>query len=150
MSQSLAKVHVHIVFSTRDREPMIHADVEKELYAYMASISKELKCPVHKINGTENHVHIACCLSRTITMAVLLEEIKRSSSKWIKTKSPAYRKFAWQQGYGAFSFGESQLQAVVRYINDQKEYHQKKTYKEEFRDILIKYHIDYDERYVWD
>lgn len=83
-------------------------------------------------------------------MAVLLEEVKRSSSKWIKTKGAAYKKFAWQNGYGAFSFGESQLQDVVRYINDQKEHHQKKTYKEEFREFLEKYKIDYDERYVWD
>jgi REP element-mobilizing transposase RayT len=150
MSQSLAKVHLHIMFSTKNREPMIHADVERELYAYMASISNDLKCHVQKINGTENHVHIACCLSRTITMAVLLEEVKRSSSKWIKTKGAAYKKFAWQNGYGAFSFGESQLQDVVRYINDQKEHHQKKTYKEEFREFLEKYKIDYDERYVWD
>lgn len=150
MSQSLAKVHLHVVFSTKNREPMILADVEKELYAYIATISNELKCPVHKINGTENHVHIACCLSRTITMAVLLEEIKRSSSKWIKTKGPAYRKFAWQTGYGVFSFGESQLQHVVRYINDQKEHHRKTTYKDEFRAICKKYQVDYDERYVWD
>lgn len=150
MSQSLAKVHLHIVFSTKNREPFIYEDVEKELYAYMASISNELKCPVHKINGTPNHVHIACCLSRTITMAVLLEEIKRSSSKWIKTKGPAYKKFAWQEGYGAFSFGESQLQSVVRYINDQKEHHLKKSYEDEFRELLEKYKVDYDERYVWD
>ena len=102
---------------------MIGAGVEKELYTYMASICNELKCHVHKINGTENHVHIACCLSRTVTMAILLEEVKRSSSKWIKTKGSAYKKFAWQNGYGVFSFGESQLQSVIRYINDQKEHH---------------------------
>jgi putative transposase len=95
-------------------------------------------------------VHIACCLSRTITIATLLEEVKRSSSKWIKTKSSAYKKFAWQIGYGAFSFGESQLQNVVRYINDQKEIHKNKSYKDEFRGLLKKYKVDYDERYVWD
>ena len=150
MPQSLAKVHLHIVFSTKNREPLIHADVERELYAYMASICEELKCPVSKIAGIEDHVHIACCLSRTITIATLLEEVKRSSSKWIKTKSSAYKKFAWQIGYGAFSFGESQLQNVVRYINDQKEIHKNKSYKDEFRGLLKKYKVDYDERYVWD
>ena len=150
MPQSLAKIHLHIIFSTKNREPLIHADVEKELYAYMASIGNELKCFVSKINGTKDHVHIACCLSRTITIATLLEEVKRSSSKWIKTKGSAYKKFAWQTGYGAFSFGESQLQDVVRFINDQKEYHENKTYKEEFRELLEKYKVEYDERYVWD
>jgi REP element-mobilizing transposase RayT len=116
----------------------------------MTTICKELKCRANKINGTADHVHIACCLSRTITIAALLEEVKRSSSKWIKTKNTKYRDFEWQTGYGAFSFGESQLQQVVRYINDQKEYHKTITFKEEFRGLLNKYKIDYDERYVWD
>lgn len=150
MSQSLAKIHLHIVFSTKNREPMIHKSVERELYDYMASIGNELKCNVTKIRGTENHVHIGCCLSRTITIAALLEEIKRSSSKWIKTKGPQFKKFAWQEGYGAFSFGESQLQDVVRFINDQKEYHQTISFKDEFRKLLQKYNVDYDERYIWD
>ncbi|MBN1479422.1 IS200/IS605 family transposase [candidate division KSB1 bacterium] len=150
MPQSLAKVHVHIVFSTKNRQNLINAEVEKALYDYMASICKELKCYVSKINGTENHVHIACCLSRTVTIATLLEEVKRSSSKWIKTKGRAYKNFTWQIGYGAFSFGESQLQDVVRFINDQKEYHKKVTFEDEFRGLLKKYNIEYDERYVWD
>ena len=150
MSQSLAKIHLHIVFSTKNREPMIDKGIERELYDYMTSIGNELKCKVSKIRGTEDHVHIACCLTRTITIAALLEEIKRSSSKWIKTKGPQFKHFAWQEGYGVFSFGESQLQDVVRFINDQKEYHQMISFKDEFRKLLQKYNVDYDERYLWD
>jgi len=150
MPQSLANVLVHLIFSTKNRHPLIRSDVEDELYRYLVSVCRACDCPAHQVGGTENHVHIVCSLSRTTTVSKLIEEIKKSSSKWIKTKGGRCAKFSWQNGYGAFSIGQSQLPAVKRYIARQKEHHRKKTFQEEFREFLVKYRIQYDERYVWD
>ena len=150
MPQSLAKVLIHLVFSTKNRTLLIHPQIEDELTRYLASICRSCGCPAHEIGGTEDHVHLVCSLSRTITMSELLEEIKKSSSKWIKTKGSEYRGFSWQNGYGAFSIGQSQLAAVRQYIAGQKEHHRRKTFQEEVRELLKKYQVEYDERYVWD
>jgi putative transposase len=150
MAQSLANVLVHIIFSTKNRAPFIKANIESELYPYLASIFKACNSSAHKIGGTEDHVHIICSLSRTIAVADLLEEVKKSSSKWIKTKRPEYTKFAWQNGYGVYSIGQSQLAVVKGYIAGQKGHHRKKTFQEEFREFLRRYQIQFDGRYVWD
>jgi REP element-mobilizing transposase RayT len=150
MAQSLSQIFLHIVFSTKDRAPFIQPEVEDELYAYMAKILNDLDCHAYKIYGCKDHVHIACNLSRTITVSHLLEEVKRSSSKWIKTKGREFKNFSWQKGYGAFSFGRSQLDDVVRYIEKQKHIHEKKTFKREFLEMLEKYEVEYDEKYLWD
>jgi putative transposase len=94
MPQSLANVLVHIIFSTKNRSPLIKPEIETELYPYLASIFKACRSPAHQIGGTEDHIHAVCSLSRTITLANLLEEVKKSSSKWIKTKGPEYSRFA--------------------------------------------------------
>ena len=150
MPQSLSKILLHIVFSTKYREPLIQPEIEDELYAYMASICNEYHCHAHKINGIADHVHIACNLSRTIAVCDLLEEVKKSSSKWIKTKGRVYENFAWQNGYGAFSLGMSQLSVISRYIENQKKHHQRKAFQEEYLGFLKKYKIEYNEKYVWD
>jgi REP element-mobilizing transposase RayT len=150
MAQSLANVLVHIIFSTKNRKPFIKPDLENELFPYLASIFKACRSPAHQIGGTEDPVHVVCSLSRTIAVADLLEEVKKSSSKWIKTKCDQYSRFAWQNGYGAFSIGQSQLPTVKRYIIGQKDHHRKKTFQDEFREFLQKYQIKFDERYVWD
>ncbi len=150
MAQSLANILVHIIFSTKNRAPFIKPAIEKELFPYLASIFKANRSPAHLIGGTEDHIHIVCSLSRTIALANLLEEAKKSSSKWVKTKGPEFLKFAWQNGYGAFSIGQSQLNVVKNYIAGQKEHHKKKTFQDEFREFLRKYQIQFDERYVWD
>ena len=102
------------------------------------------------INGTADHVHILSTLPRTVTLAKYIEEIKRPSSRWIKTKGGMYSKFAWQNGYGAFSVSSSKVDAVKRYIAGQKEHHREVTFIEEFLEFLQKYNIEYDERYLWD
>jgi putative transposase len=150
MPQSLANILVHLIFSTRNRERFIEPDIEDELYPYLASICRACESPSHAVGGTEDHVHIALTLGRTISVAKLIAEIKASSSKWIKTKGPRYTCFAWQNGYEAFSIGQSQLPALKPYIAGQKEHHRRRTYQEEFRDFLERYAIAYDERYVWD
>lgn len=150
MPQSLARILVHIVFSTKHRQPFIKPEIENELYSYMASIFREYESPAIIINGVEDHVHILCVLSRKIALSDLIEKVKKSSSKWIKTKGAAYKNFYWQNGYGAFSIGESGVEALKIYIADQKEHHRKKTFQEELREFFKLYKIEYDEKYVWD
>lgn len=150
MPQSLACIPIHCIWSTKDRQPLIRPEIEKELFSYMAAIFRAHECPSPAINGTENHVHAVTMLSRKITVAKLIEEVKKSSSKWIKTKGELYRDFYWQSGYAALGVGQSNIEALKRYIANQKEHHRKKTFQEEYIAFLKKYNIEYDERYVWD
>jgi len=150
MPQSLASILVHVTFSTKNRARFIDPGIERELYPYLASICQACDSPSHAVGGVEDHVHIALTLGRTISLADLLGKIKASSSKWIKTKGAPYASFAWQNGYGAFSIGRSQLPALKRYIANQREHHRRQTFQEEFREFLKRYQVAYDERYVWD
>ena len=150
MPQSHASVLIHFVYSTKNRHPFLTPEVDPELYAYQGAIFREMGCPALTINGTADHLHALFCLSRTVTISDLVEEVKKRSSKWIKTKGPALSAFQWQAGYGAFSIGESGVAALKRYVAGQKEHHRQKSYQEEFRAFLTKYGIEYDERYVWD
>ena len=150
MAQSLSNVLLHIVFSTKNRQPWLRIDIEDELSKYIAGTCRNLKCSSHKIGGADDHIHIACSLSRTMAISTLLEEIKTSSSKWIKTKGDKYADFAWQNGYGAFSIGQSQLPDLIRYIANQREHHRRLSFQDEYRQILAKYGVEYDEQYVWD
>jgi REP element-mobilizing transposase RayT len=102
------------------------------------------------VGGVADHVHLAVRLSRTVTVAGLVEELKTSSSKWLKTQSPELMTFAWQRGYGAFSVGPADLNAVIAYIDGQEEHHRTRTFQEEYRAFLTKYRIEFDERYAWD
>jgi REP element-mobilizing transposase RayT len=150
MPQSLSSILIHLIFSTKNREAFITPEIEPELHPYMATIFRALKSPSLAINGTLDHVHILFSLARVIAIADLLEEVKTETSKWIKTKGPEFRNFHWQRGYGAFSVGQSQVQAVKEYIHNQKEHHRRVTFQEEYREFLKAYGIAYDERYVWD
>lgn len=150
MAQSLSKVYVHIVFSTKNRQPLINDNIRDVLFEYIGGICKGLECNPLKVGGYKDHVHILCLLSKKITQIKLLEEIKRKSSKWIKTKNEEFQNFYWQNGYGIFSINPTEIDLVVKYIEKQKEHHKKKTFQDEFRAFLKKYKIDYDEKYVWD
>ena len=150
MGQSLVKNYIHIVYSTKNREPLIRPTVESELHSYLGGICKKLECPVIKVGGYTNHIHMLCMLSKKIALMKLVEVLKKHSSKWIKTKGPGYKNFYWQNGYGAFSVNPSEVDSVAAYIANQHEHHRNKTFQEEFREFLKKYNIDYDERYVWD
>lgn len=150
MPQSLSNVLVHLVFSTKHRQPLIDAAIQPNLHAYMATICKSTDCPAIKIGGVDDHVHIACRLGRTTTVAKLVQEVKQDSSRWMKTQGERYEAFAWQNGYGAFSIGQSQLDRLVDYITRQREHHAKETFQDEFRGILRRYGVAFDEAYVWD
>ena len=150
MPQSLSSVLVHLIFATKNREPFITAEIEPELHAYLATVLRECGSPALLINGTTDHVHILFALSRRMALADLVEEVKKRSSKWIKTKGSGFRNFQWQAGYGAFSVGQSNVDALKKYIAGQKEHHRRRTFQDEFRTFVEKYEVEYDERFVWD
>ena len=150
MGQSLAKNYLHIVFSTKYRQPLIHAPFEDELHNYLGGICKNLECQPIKIGGYTDHVHILCMLSKKIALMKLVEEVKSHSSKWIKTLDSSLQNFYWQDGYGAFSVDPSGVGRVSNYIANQHDHHSKRTFQDEFLEILEKYAVEYDERYVWD
>jgi REP element-mobilizing transposase RayT len=150
MSQSLSNVLLHVIFSTKERYPFIREEQEQELFAYLATACRSMKCPALKVGGYDDHVHILCKLARTVKIADLLEAIKADSSKWMKTRGELLADFSWQNGYGAFSIAQSQVPTVKRYIDRQRQRHRSWTYQDEFRGFLKRYEIDYDERYVWD
>jgi putative transposase len=150
MGQSLVKNYLHIVFSTKYRQHLIHKPVNEELYNYLGGICRDLECYPVIVGGHTDHVHILCMLSKKIALMKLLEEVKSHSSKWMKTKSPALSDFYWQDGYGAFSVNPYQIDVVKAYIENQEEHHQKKTFQNEYRGFLKKYNMEYDEKYVWD
>ncbi len=150
MPQSLANVLVHIVFSTKYRVPLLYPEVRPALFAYLAAIARNHGCECYRAGGVANHVHLAVRLSRMITIAGLVQELKSSSSRWLKTQSPRLSKFRWQEGYSVFSVRASGLNTLVRYIENQEEHHRKRTFEREHRAILEKEGIEYDERYVWD
>ncbi|MEZ5007171.1 MAG: IS200/IS605 family transposase [Chitinophagales bacterium] len=150
MGQSLVKNYIHIVFSTKHREPLIHAPIEAELHSYLGGICNNLECQVIKVGGYTDHIHILCMLSKKIALMKLMEVLKSNSSKWIKSKGEAYSNFYWQNGYGAFSVNPSEINAVIAYIANQHEHHNNKTFQEEYRTILNKYNVAYDEQFVWD
>ena len=150
MSQSLSQVLLHIVFSTKERRPWLDPQVRPRLHAYLATVCRDCDCEAYRVGGTADHVHLAARLARTVNQAELLEKIKKTSSAWMKQQGDTYHGFFWQGGYGAFSVGWSQLEDLERYIDHQKQHHHKQTFQEEYRSMLAKYHVRYDERYVWD
>ena len=150
MPQSLSKVYVHIIFGTKNRQNLIDDSIENSLYEYLGGICKVLDCNPVKVGGHKNHVHLLCLLSRKVAQMKLLEEIKKQSSKWIKTKGQAYSNFYWQDGYGIFSINPTETDKVIDYIQLQQEHHKHKSFQDEFRAFLKKYKVEYDERYVWD
>ena len=150
MAQSLSKILLHVVFSTKGRVPLIPGELRSELHAYLAAACRAHQSNAYRVGGTCDHVHIACTLPRTLTVSQLLEEIKTNSSKWIKQKDPKCAKFSWQAGYAAFSLGQSQLDELLTYIERQEMHHRKRAFKEELLELLSKYDVEYDERYLWD
>ena len=150
MPQSLSLVIIHVIFSTKERRPFLDPAARPKLHAYLATIARNLGCEAYRVGGVADHVHLAIRLSRTVTISDLVQELKTSSSKWVKTLSSDLTAFAWQRGYGCFSVGPSDLDALRSYIDDQENHHRTRTFQDEFRMFLKKYGLEYDEAYVWD
>ena len=148
MPQSLAKVYLHCVFSTKYREPLITDAIRNDLHAYIVGTLSKIGSYTEEIYANPDHIHILCTLPRTITIARLISKMKTPSSSWMKKR--AIETFSWQDGYGAFSVSPTKLDNVKRYIQLQPKHHNKEGFQDEFRRFLRKYKIDYDERYVWD
>ena len=150
MSQTHAHIVLHLVFSTKNRVPLIDKTVKDPLHAYLATVCREQGCHAYRVGGVEDHVHIATTLSRTMTVAKLIEHLKSSSSSWMKSQGNAYTAFYWQGGYGAFSVSPKDLDALIRYIEGQEEHHRTKTFQEEYLQFLKQYNIPYDPKYIWE
>jgi len=150
MPQSLARVLVHLVFSTKNRAPLLTPNIRTQLHPYLSVVLNNDGCPSFQVGGVADHVHLLFSLSRVRTIADVVENVKTSSSKWLKTKEPQLADFHWQSGYGAFSVSRSQTDEVIKYIQRQEEHHKQRTFQQEFRRFLTLNEIDFDEKYVWD
>ena len=149
MSQSLTKIYLHIVFHLKTSCRKIRPEDIDSLHRYIGKMVNIAGCQVLQVGGTEDHVHVLITLSKTENTAHVVEEMKRNSSRWIKTLSPYYADFAWQGGYGAFSIGQSQVNTVIRYLQNQAEHHKKQSFRDEYIQFLQLYNIEYDEKYLW-
>ena len=149
MVQSLSKVYVHIVFRVKTTFQQIRKKDRNELYAYIGAVIKNNDSIPIAINGTDDHIHILCVMSKNISLSKLVENIKSNSSRWIKTIDSYYNKFAWQGGYSGYSVSASVHDRTKRYIENQEEHHKKMTYQEEVKLFLNEYGIDYKEDYMW-
>jgi putative transposase len=148
MSQSFVQIYVHIVFHTKENVKLIREDLEVELFSYLGGILKNIRSIPFQIGGTSDHIHILCTLPKTMSPAELAEEVKKSSSKWIKTKGEHYRNFYWQDGYGGFSVSRSGIDAVEEYIQNQKKHHLKISFLDEYKKLLEDYGVPYEDQYL--
>lgn len=148
MAQSLCKIYLHIIFHVKTTSPTIDVEYLERLHSYIGSLVNTTGCQVLCVGGTEDHVHALVMFSKTETVAHVVEEMKRNSSRWIKKFSPSYEKFAWQGGYGVFSVSQSQVDTMVAYIKNQVEHHKKQSFRDEYLAFLRLYKIEFDERFV--
>ena len=150
MPQSLARLHIHLVFSTKSRAPLLREEVRESLHEYMAVVLRNLDCHALLINSVEDHVHVLLDLARTLSVSKAVEGLKVATSRWIKAKGDAYAAFAWQSGYAAFAVSVSNIDAVRGYIARQREHHHQLSFQDECRALFRRHGVPFDERYVWD
>jgi putative transposase len=149
--QSLAQVYLHVVFSTKHRTPWLKGKaLQTELHRYLGGICHRCQAPALVVGGIEDHVHLLCRFSRTLTIADLLRDLKRASSLWLNDQGQELHKFHWQDGHGVFSISPSHVEVVTTYIANQEAHHRTDTFQDEYRRLLVKYGVTFDERYVWD
>ena len=149
MAQSLSKIYIHVIFHIKTISPCVMESDIPRLHAYIGQLINETGCQSIIVGGINNHVHALCALSRNETVAHLVEEMKRNSSRWIKSLSPRYSQFAWQGGYAVFSVSQSVIDKTIEYIKNQFEHHKKTSFEDEYKRLLELYEIKYDERYVF-
>ena len=149
MAHTYVNALFHCVFSTKGRRPIITADLQERLWPFMGGVARENRAKALAIGGVEDHVHLLLSIPATLAVSKAIQLVKGASSKWVHDTFPKYRLFAWQEGYGAFSIGVSQIASTVAYIRSQPEHHRRLTFQDEFRAFLKKHVIEYDERFVW-
>ncbi len=150
MPQSLSRILVHLVFSTKQRVPNLTEPIQTELFPYLGGVLKNHNCPPIKVGGHDDHVHLLFGLSRTMSIAEVVEKVKTASSKWIKDEFVQRKDFSWQAGYASLSVDCYDYEGVVKYIATQREHHRKVSFMDEYREMLQLSGVDYDERYMWD
>jgi REP element-mobilizing transposase RayT len=150
MPQSLSKLYVHLIFSTKDRTRTLPDEVRPDLHAYMGGTLKGLGCSPIEINTEPDHLHALFLLARTETLSNVVGHLKKSSNDWLRNRDPQFERFFWQAGFGAFSVSQSQVEDVRVYIHNQREHHRVKSFQEELRAFLKAYEVEFDERYLWD
>ena len=149
MGQSLVKNYMHIIFSTKNREPFIMEEFAEKLHSFLAVRCKEMESPALSIGNDFDHIHIISIVSKKIALMDLLKVLKARSSSWMKTLDSRLSNFYWQDGYGAFSVSPTQIDTAIRYVQNQREHHKKISFQDEYRLILKQYNIDYNEDYLW-
>jgi len=150
MPQSLVQLYAHLIFSTKDRQPLLNESIRSNVHGYLASLIRDLDARFVVVGGVADHVHILFDLGKLHAPVEFVEKVKRESSKFVKTLGPQYGEFYWQRGYGLFSVSPTHRESVELYIRNQKEHHRVKTFQEEYREFLNRYGIESDERYLWD
>jgi REP element-mobilizing transposase RayT len=150
MSQSLAQLYVHLIFSTKHREPWLRPEDREHLHSYLGGILRQAECPLLGVGSVGDHVHLVFRQSKNLSLAQIVEDVKTTSSKWLKTQGLTYQNFHWQAGYGAFSVSASRLAVVLEYVQHQEEHHKAETFQDELRRFFKKAGLEFDERYAWD
>jgi putative transposase len=150
MPQSFSCLHCHVIFSTKNREPLILPDWASRLYEYIGGIARAKNCVLTSAGGMPDHLHLLLSLCKQISVSDIIRDIKSNSSHWIHETIHHMRGFAWQSGYGAFAVSYSNIDSVRKYINDQQQHHRVRSFQEEFIAFLKRHRIEYDERYIWD
>jgi REP element-mobilizing transposase RayT len=150
MPNTYTQIYIHIVFAVKGRQNLIQKNWEDELHKYICGIANSKEQKVYAIGGVGDHIHLLVSIKPDIAISDLVRDIKANSSRWINEKHFVMNKFQWQEGYGAFSYSKSQLDNVIAYINNQEQHHKTKSFKEEYIELLQKYNVEYDEKYLFD
>ena len=149
MANTYTSLHYHVIFSTKNREPWLAPDIEQRIWEFIGGIARAHRMTALQVGGVEDHIHTLVTAPPIIAPSQIAQYLKADSSKWIHEELPTLRNFCWQDGYGAFTVSKSSIPKVIRYIQDQREHHRKKTFQEEYLEFLKENGVDYDERYLW-
>jgi REP element-mobilizing transposase RayT len=150
MADTYIGLYIHYVFSTKNREPIIATHVQERIWAFMGGIARENRMKALCIGGVADHVHLLISMPTTISVAKTMQLIKGGTTAWVHDTFPGQQHFAWQEGYGVFSVSECDLEQTIAYINRQEEHHRRKTFQEEYLELLKENGVEYDEKYLWD
>jgi REP element-mobilizing transposase RayT len=150
MANTYSQIYIHIVFSVKGRQNLIQKNWKDELHKYICGIVNGKNQKVYAIGGVADHIHLLVSINPSMAISDLVRDVKANSSKWINEKRFLNTKFQWQEGFGAFSYAQSQLNNVIAYINNQEQHHQKKTFKDEYLELLQNFEIEYNEKYLFE